>query len=154
MKMKLVKYILLPLSSLISLPSFALCVNESKANLHATPNGAISWTVGKYTPLIEETRQGNWVKVRDQDGEAHWISAPLVTNKIQCLSVKVGRTILRTGPSGNEPPHELRYADRYTAFKNVEFSGDWYQVEDVYGEKFWVHKNNIWRPVTISNINL
>lgn len=133
----------------------ALCVSSFQARLRAEPNGnsKITWVVGRYMPLVEIDRKGSWYKVKDQDNETHWISVSDVTSRIKCVAVKTRRAELRTQPSGKSPLHELRYADRYTAFKRIEADPEfWYSVEDESGEKFWIAASQVWRPVSVSRI--
>ncbi len=64
-----------------------LCVKVLEANLRSSPdpNSPITWTVGKFTPLVRLEKKGSWYKVEDQDGDQHWVSARFVTTQYQRL---------------------------------------------------------------------
>lgn len=132
----------------------ALCVKVWKANLRSAPSGnaPVTWTVGKFTPLIKLERKGGWYKVEDQDGAEHWIFGSSVTTQFQCLSVKGKATNLRTGPGAQYPLAAYGLADKYSPFKRRDRRGNWYQVEDDHGYIFWLHDSMVWRPITVSRI--
>lgn len=125
----------------------ALCVKASKANLRAGPStkNQITWEVYKYMPLIEKKRQGSWVYVKDFEGDRHWIYKGLVTKDFQCAVVKVDRANLRTGPgTSHKKADDLPYAEKYMTFKFLRTKGNWAQVMDTYGDKYWVFRKLIW----------
>jgi SH3-like domain-containing protein len=132
----------------------ALCVTSSKTNLRSGPGPShpVTWTVAKYTPLIEVTRKGNWIEVEDQDGENHWVYRPNVTSKMVCVSVRVPVAKLRKSPGAQGEVAELKQVDKYTPFKRVDAQDEWYEVESSWGETFWVHESTMWRPIRVSKV--
>ncbi len=135
--------------------SQSLCVKAASAVLRAEPksSAAVTWTVGKYTPLLKLDKKSGWYKVQDMDGEIHWIQAQAVSSEIRCLSIRTSTTNVRTGAGKQFPLVDRPVADRYTGFKRLENEEEWYQVEDSQGAKGWVHESNIWRPTTMQNIS-
>lgn len=133
----------------------AFCVNASFAQLREGPGTKypISWVVGRYMPLVEVARQGNWVQVADLDGQKHWIHRSLLTNTFQCLVVKGAYAQLRTGPGSHYPLAERKFADRYTPFRRFELREGWYEVQDSSGAKAWIHESLVWLPLKVLNIN-
>ena len=134
----------------------ALCVNTGKVTMYKGPGSQNpkSWVVSKYTPLQELERKDRWIKVRDQDGEVHWVPSTQVTYKFRCVSIKSSVAQLRTGAGPQHPAHPtMMTADRYTPFKRVESDGPWVQVENDFGIKAWVHEKNLWRPVQMVKMN-
>lgn len=134
--------------------SFAhgLCASAVKVNLHKGPGPGFpkTWVVGKYMPLQELERKNRWIKVKDMDGEEHWVDATQVTNKYRCVAVKSSVAQLRVGAGPQFPaPNLMMTADRYTPFKRVESEGPWVQVENDFGIKAWIHEKNLWRPIAI-----
>jgi SH3-like domain-containing protein len=131
-----------------------LCVKVLEANLKSSPdpNSPITWTVGKFTPLVRLEKKGSWYKVEDQDGDQHWVSARFVTTQYQCVSVRGKAANLRAGPGTEFPIAAYATADKYWPFKRIDRREDWYQVEDDLGNSFWVHDSAVWRPVTVSRI--
>ncbi len=151
----------LPLTVFIvlSLPGYlwgnALCVSVERANLRANPstNAKITWTVGRYMPLLQTGSKGGWVKVQDLDGETHWILGSNVSGRIQCVVVKSKFTNLRTKPTTGAPLADITLADRYTPFKKLQREEAWLQVEDEMKEKYWIIDSGVWWPVKRSSLN-
>ncbi len=130
----------------------ALCVRGEKVNLRSGPGAhhPVSWVVGLYTPLVQLERRGVWLKVRDQDGEEHWVHHRLVTaSQFRCLAVRSRIAELKTGPGARHPAAQLPIADKYTPFKRLGERGEWYHVEDTSGVKAWIHERHVWRPVVV-----
>jgi len=133
----------------------SLCVKTPSTSLRHEPRqaAAITWTVGRYTPFLKLDRKGPWYKVQDMDGEAHWIFKDAVSTEVKCLMIRVATTNLRQGPGKQYPLVDRPVADKYTPFKRLESEEEWYQVEDAYGVRGWVHESNIWRPTVIQSIS-
>ena len=124
----------------------ALCVNVSEANLRAGPgsNQEKTWTVFKYMPFSKLSSKGNWFKVKDVDGDVHWIYNKLVTNKYKCAVVKTETVNVRSGPGTNYKKNILSPSPKYSSFKVIDTKGPWVKVEDEYGDAGWIHKNLLW----------
>ena len=137
---------------------FGLCVTANKAYLRNGPGKSFqkTWTVGKYTPLLEVNRKGGWIEVRDQDGETHWVFRTLVSDgDLRCLSVKGEVAALRQGPGKAYPFSDLQTVDRYTSFKimDMDEDGKCYYVADTFGQKFWIHRSSVRRPVRTTSVS-
>jgi SH3-like domain-containing protein len=135
--------------------SWALCVTTSSTNLRAGPGPKhpITWKVGKYTPLVEIRKSGNWYEVEDMDGEKHWVYAPNTSRKMVCVAVKVTTARIRKGPGAQAELAELRQVDRYTPFKRLDVQEEWAEVEAPWGETYWMHESTLWRPVKVARVN-
>lgn len=131
-----------------------LCVKAARANLRAGPgtNFKVTWTVGKHMPFWQTGGKGQWLKVRDLDGDEHWIMASMVTTKVSCVVVKTKFANLRRAPSGSAPFAEIPFADRYTPFKKLERRDAWLRLEDAYNQVYWVADANFWWPVKRTSI--
>ena len=137
------------------LSSEALCVSASKANLRNRPStkGAITLSVGKYTPLLELERKGGWYKVKDVDGVVHWIYSSLVTSRFQCMIVKSSRANIRTGPGGKFPLARYPIANRYFAFRKLDSEEAWLKIQSPSGRgPFWIHENLVWQAFRVQSI--
>lgn len=146
---------LVPLLFLLNQQAYGLCVSAYQARLRAEPSASakVTWVVGRYMPLLELDRKGSWYKVRDQDGDVHWVSVGEVTGRERCVVVKVRRAELRSGPGVRQPLADLQTVDRYTAFKRVEAEPDeWYRIEDETGQRYWIAASQVWRPTSVSRI--
>lgn len=132
---------------LIAIEAQSLCVKASKANLRAGPStkDQITWEVYKYMPLIEKSRKGSWVQVKDFEGDTHWIFKSLVTSDYKCAVVKADKANLRLGPgTHHKKASDLPTAEKYMTFKFLRSKGDWAEVMDTYGDKYWVFRKLIW----------
>ena len=149
------KKTLFTLTLLLSFPAFSLCVIQDRANLRAGPGKRYkkTWTVGKYTPLILVKYRRGWYKVKDMDGQIHWIYSGLASQKTKCMSVKVRKANIRKGPGINHAQVAYKSVDRYTPLRKLNKKGAWYQVADSAGTKFWIHERNVWRPITVSKVS-
>lgn len=131
-----------------------LCVNVDRANLRSGPgqNFKITWVVGKYMPFWQTGGKGQWLKVRDLDGEEHWIAGSMVTSRVNCVVVKTKFANLRRAPSGNAQQADIPIADRYTPFKKLERRDAWLRVEDDYKQVLWISDANLWWPVKRTSV--
>ena len=124
----------------------ALCVNSGTANLRRGPGVKYekTWQVFKYMPLKKIKRKGQWYKVKDVDGDIHWIFRKLVTGKYKCAVVKKNKANIRKGPGKKYPRTDISPAIKYDSFRVLKFKGKWVQVIDEFGEKGWVFKKLLW----------
>jgi SH3-like domain-containing protein len=132
---------------LLPLSAQAICVKAKKANMRSGPgtNHAITWEVYKYMPLIQLKKQGDWLQVKDFEGDTHWIYKNLTTSSYKCAVVKVDKANLRTGPGTKYgKPKDLPVVEKYMTFKFLRSQGDWAQIMDTYNDKYWVFRKLIW----------
>ncbi|MEZ4750305.1 MAG: SH3 domain-containing protein [Bdellovibrionota bacterium] len=126
---------------------FAVCVTSSSANLRSGPgtNYRISWKVQKYMPFDVIKSSRGWYRVKDLDGDIHWIHKQLVTSRYYCAVIKSTTANMRTGPGGHYPKSPLYpVANHYDSFRLLKQKGSWAYVEDPDGDKYWVHRSLIW----------
>ncbi|MCH8077081.1 MAG: hypothetical protein IIC64_14845 [SAR324 cluster bacterium] len=137
--------------SALALEAKQICVTGSEANLRVGPgkNHRISWEVKRYMPLVRVSRQGDWIKVRDVDGDIHWIFEKLVSRKVRCVTVKNSRARIRTKPSTQSKT--WRTVEKYTSFKLLKISKKWVKVEiliktrkKVFKRTGWIFRDLIW----------
>jgi SH3-like domain-containing protein len=144
--MAVVSYLLLFLF-FIPIPSAALCVKTARANLRASPSrhSTKTWEVYKYMPFREIKRKGAWIKVKDMDGDYHWIYSKLVTSSIKCAVVKSKSANLRTGPGTKykKKPY-ISSAQKYSSFKLLKVKGQWLKLKDEFGDTAWIHRKLLW----------
>jgi len=131
-----------------------VCVIKSQASLRRGPGKefAVTWDVPKYMPLLKVDQKGKWLKVRDLEGDVHWVFSRDVSTKIMCTVVKTRTAKLRQGPGQQEPLAELSSVDRFTPFRKIDRDGEWVQVKDDYAATYWIHENNIWIPMARTRI--
>jgi len=147
MNIKYCWHLLLFIYLFVPLQVFALCVNVEKANLRKGPGTSYekTWEVFKYMPLRYLSKKGSWYRVKDVDGETHWVHSKLLTGKVKCAVIKAEKANLRIGP-GSKYRQAPSYptAEKYTTFKFLERKGKWVKVLDSYNDIYWVHTNLVW----------
>jgi len=126
--------------------ALALCVNVPEANLRGGPGTKYEkrWLVFRYTALKKIARRKGWYKVRDVDGDLHWIYGRLVTDRFRCAVVKVEKANVRTGPGTRFKKSSMSPAIKYDSFKVIKRKGAWVKVMDEFGDKGWIHRKLLW----------
>lgn len=126
--------------------SHALCVDVSDANLRNGPGIKYekTWEVFKYMPFDKISSEGNWYKVKDVDGDIHWIYKKLVTDKYKCAVIKVDKANVRSGPGINYGKNALSPALKYDSFKIIKMQSRWVNVIDEFGDSGWIYRNLLW----------
>lgn len=121
-----------------------LCVSASRAYLRSGPGTRFkppTWTVHRYMPLKEIKRQDGWIKVRDVDGEIHWIKSTLVTDKIKCVTIKSFRANIRSRPKTDS--RVWFKVEKYTSFELLGKIPKWVKL-NYHGEVMWVFHTLVW----------
>ncbi len=128
--------------------SFALCVDNEYANLRSGPgtNFGKTWEVYRFMPFQEIDKRGEWHKVKDVDGDTHWIYGRLVTDKYKCAVVSNEKANVRTGPGTQFKQTDYSPVLRYYSFKVLKVEGDWVNVVDQDGDQGWIYKPLLWIP--------
>lgn len=126
--------------------SDALCVNVAEANLRRGPGTRYqkTWEVFKYMPFRKLNKKGNWYKVKDVDGDIHWIYRKLVTKKFRCAVVKKDNVNIRSGPGTNYSKKYFGPAMKYDSFKVKKINGSWVKVLDEFGDTGWIFRKLVW----------
>ncbi len=124
----------------------ALCVSAQEANLRKGPGTKYekTWAVFKYMPFKKVSKKGSWYKVRDVDGDEHWIYKKLVTDKFKCAVVKVDKANVRSGPGDQFSKIALSPALKYDVFKVDETKSSWVKLVDEFGDTGWIFKKLLW----------
>ena len=126
--------------------SYALCVSVPEANLRSGPGlkNKKTWEVFKYMPFKKVSAKGDWYKVKDVDGDNHWIHKKLVTEKYKCAVVKVDRANVRRGAGLNYSKSALSPALKYDSFRVMSIKSKWVNVKDEFGDKGWIFRKLLW----------
>ncbi len=123
----------------------ALCIKAPDANLRSGPGTKYkkTWWVYKNMPFQKISKKGNWYKVKDVDGDIHWVFENLVTEKTKCAVVKVNKANVRCGPS--EKSTAFGRAQKYDSYKVLRRKGRWIKVEsNEYRYTGWIFRNLLW----------
>ena len=131
---------------LLTSEAHAICVKASIANLRNGPgtNYQKMWEVYKYMPFRKLGEKGNWFRVKDIDGDIHWIHKKLVTRSYKCAAVKTAKANFRTGPGTRYPQVKWSPMGLYFSMKILKSTSNWLKIMDSSGDVAWVHRSLIW----------
>jgi len=126
-----------------ALSAQSLCVKAARANLRAGPGTEhrITWEVNRWMPLVQVGTEEEWIKVRDVDGDLHWIYAPLVTSKISCVTISAPKANIRRKPTTKSD--KWFTVEKYTSFKRTGGKNKWVRIE-YEGETMWIFNKLVW----------
>ena len=113
-------------------------------NMRAAPgtDAQVIWQVGRYYPLQVVGSKGEWLKVRDFEGDGGWILARL-TSKTPTMIAKRPGVNIRKGPGKNHPiAGRAEYGQVFITRKK---QGGWVRVELPEGKgQGWVDRSLLW----------
>jgi SH3-like domain-containing protein len=124
----------------------ALCVTSPQANLRAGPGTRYqkTWEVYQYMPLQRIGQRGNWLQVKDVDGDRHWVHRRLVGKRSRCAVVKANTANVRSGPGTTYRQTDWSPIVRYYSLQVVKRSGRWLKVRDEVGNLGWIARSLLW----------
>lgn len=98
-------------------------------------------------PFQQLKAMKGWFRIKDVDGDIHWVASSLVTTDYKCAVVSKDTVNLRTSPAVKKDNYaSWGPAKKYWAFKILSNKGSWYELEDAVGRKSWAHKDYLWIP--------
>ncbi|MDH4122120.1 MAG: SH3 domain-containing protein [Deltaproteobacteria bacterium] len=120
-----------------------VCVSQPLATLMEGPGPGFpaAWTVVGNTPLEVVLEEGEWLKVKDMDGEIRWIYRKMVSDKVSCAQAKINYVPLWPQPDASKD--KTASAQVRTAFLVTAKQGDWVKL-DYEGMTVWTKKNYLW----------
>jgi SH3-like domain-containing protein len=124
----------------------ALCIKEKRANLRKGPGLTYEklWEVFKYMPFQQIGKKGEWLRVKDVDGDIYWVHQRLISKKFKCAVIKQNKTNLREGPSTKHPAVNWSPVNKYFSLKVLKITKNWVRVVDAVGDKAWVYRPLVW----------
>lgn len=120
-----------------------LSVGADKANVRSGPGTGhqILWSVGKYYPVDTVKESGEWLQVRDFEGDMGWIHGSLL-QETPAVIVKGDIVNVREGPGTDFKV--LFQAEQGVSFKLLERKEKWLKVQHADGEVGWLHQSLAW----------
>jgi SH3-like domain-containing protein len=102
-------------------------VMKDGVNIRSGPStkNDVLWEVFKDYPVEVLQRQGDWVQVRDFEGDKGWIYASLISKEITMI-VKVETANMRSGPTKEDKI--IATVKKGVVFTPVEQKGNWIKV--------------------------
>jgi SH3-like domain-containing protein len=118
-------------------------VSGATLNMRSGPgtNAPVLWELKKGYPLQITQRKGNWVQVRDFEGDTGWVARSLTGNAPHHV-VKAKVANIRSGPGTQ---HRLvGKADYGEVLRTQEKRADWVRVDRAEGPDGWIAKSLLW----------
>ncbi len=118
-------------------------INSSTASVRAKPTAKSEklWELNRGYPLVVTQRKGQWLKVRDFEGELGWIHRPLTGNAAHhVVTAKVAN--LRASP--NPKARLVGKVERYGQLRTLRKSNGWVQVKRENGDQGWISQKLLW----------
>lgn len=118
-------------------------VDRPKINMRSGPgtNHSILWELGRGYPLMVIGRQGNWLRVRDFEGDEGWVYQPLV-GRTPHLVVKSQIVNIRSGPGTRfRVVGQAKYG---VVLRTLERGRGWVKVQHENGLTGWVSRDLLW----------
>jgi len=119
-------------------------ITRDTVNMRVSPGmgGEVRWELSRHYPLKVLQRQGNWLKVRDFEGDVGWVATRL-TSRMPTMIVKANRANIRSGPGTRyRIVARAKYGD---LLKTKKQSGRWVNVTLPHNRKSgWVARALVW----------
>ena len=120
-----------------------LAIVVDVANIRAGP-GTDRQVIGKMeknTPVMEVSRQGEWILFEDFKQAKGWIHESLVGD-ISAVITKKSMCNIRSSPGTD---HEVVFqAEAGVPFRVLDSSGEWLHIEHSDGDTGWIHESLVW----------
>ena len=101
----------------------------------------VLWQFFAGYPLLVLKTKGDWLQIRDFEGDEGWVHERL-TNNLAHLVVKKKRINMRSGP-GTEF-RVIATADYGVVFRTIERKKNWVKVKHDNGTSGWVYRKLLW----------
>ncbi|MBF6630350.1 MAG: SH3 domain-containing protein [Comamonas sp.] len=113
-------------------------VNIRKA---ASTQSEVTWELTKGYPMKVTQKRGNWLKVKDFEGELGWVYKPL-TQKTAHHIVKVPTANMRSGPGVQHK--KLGTLQQHDLLKTLDKKNGWVKGQADNGQVGWISKKLLW----------
>ncbi|MDO9148429.1 MAG: SH3 domain-containing protein [Hydrogenophaga sp.] len=118
-------------------------VSGATLNMRSGPgtNAPVLWELKMGYPLQIMQRQGNWLQVRDFEGDTGWVARSL-TGTAPHHVVKAREANIRSGPGTQHAV--VGKAEHGELLRTREKRADWVRVERTDGPGGWIAKSLLW----------
>jgi SH3-like domain-containing protein len=118
-------------------------VTVTSANFRAGPSTRepVLFTADRHYPVEILEAQGDWVRVRDFEGEEAWVSTLLLGDE---PAVVVTADVVNVREKPARDAVVVHTAERGAVFRVLARQAGWVSVADEAGAVGWVHENLLW----------
>ncbi|WP_312567271.1 SH3 domain-containing protein [Comamonas sp.] len=115
----------------------------SKVNVRQTPStkAELAWELTEGYPMQVTQKKGNWLKVKDFEGELGWVYKPLTSQRAHHI-VKAKTANMRTGPGTQHK--KVATIHKYDLFKTMDKKNGWVKGKTSEGQVGWISKKLLW----------
>ena len=120
-----------------------LSVKAGIANMRSGPGTKyeVLWQVEKFHPFMLVEKKGNWMRVKDFEGDSAWLHKSLVAKTSTVITTR-GDCNVRNKPSTKG--QIVFTVEKGVPFKVVKRKGNWIRIEHADGEVGWIYKKLVW----------
>jgi len=120
-----------------------MSIDGTKVHLRTGPGTKyrVVWELGRGFPLKVLSQKGNWIKVKDFEGDTGWVHKKFLDREPH-LIVKKNRVNIRNGPGTRY--RVVGKANYGVVFRTVEHKQGWVKVRHENGLTGWVMRNLLW----------
>lgn len=118
-------------------------VNRPVLNMRSGPgtDKPVLWALAQGYPLQVLTRKGNWLRVKDFEGDLGWVYRPLV-NSTPHVIVRSRNANLRSAPTtASRVRGKVVYGE---ILRTLEQRKSWVRVQRQSGTQGWIYKSLVW----------
>jgi SH3-like domain-containing protein len=123
-------------------------VKSDDINMRSGPgtNYSVKYTLGSGMPLEVISHSGDWLNIRDFEGDTGWVYKSTV-NSTPHVVIKASKNSdtnvnIRSGPGTDNAI--VATASSGVVFKKISEKDQWVQVEHEEGIKGWIYSNLLW----------
>ena len=132
--------LLLALANIAHAEIVSVAIDEANLRSGAGSTHPVQWRIIKGFPLEVITRQGNWIQVRDFEGDVTWIYAESVSNKP--FVIVTGDVVnLRAEPSTTS--RVVTRVEYGSVLERLSVRGDWVQIQ-IGSTTGWISSSFVW----------
>lgn len=118
-------------------------ISGSTVNMRDGPSlrSTVLWELRRGFPLRVTERRGDWLEVKDFEGDTGWVARSLTSDEpYHIVTSKILN--VRSGPgTNNEVVTQVQYGE---LLKTLEKRDNWVRVERETGESGWVSEKLVW----------
>lgn len=118
-------------------------ISGSTVNMRDGPGlkSTVLWELRRGFPLQVTERRGDWLAVKDFEGDTGWVARSLTSDEPHHIVTSKILNV-RSGPgTNNEVVTQAQYGE---LLKTLEKRDDWVRVERETGESGWVAERLVW----------
>lgn len=118
-------------------------VQGKMVNVREQPStrAPVAWELGRGYPLRVTRRQGDWLRVRDHEGDLGWVARRVVGNEPHHV-VKARIANLRAQPSARS--RVVGKLQQQEIVRTLRKQDGWVHVQRDDGQRGWVARNLLW----------